>query len=71
MTLPVVPAQAQAYPAESQKYEHHLHRAIIGDGNALAVEVSLFRHTYNTLRPHRALGDQTLQNAYLSNLGHQ
>jgi single-stranded DNA-binding protein len=24
------------------------------DGNALAVEVNLFRHTYNTLRPHQA-----------------
>jgi hypothetical protein len=29
-------------------YEH-LYRATIGDGNALAVEVNLFRHTYNTL----------------------
>jgi putative transposase len=34
------------------KYEH-LYRATIGDGNALAVEVNLFRHTYNTLRPTR------------------
>ena len=40
------------------KYEH-LHRAIIGDGNALAVEVNCLRHTYNTLRPHQALGDRT------------
>jgi putative transposase len=40
------------------KYEH-LYRAIIGDGNALAVEVNCFRHTYNTLRPHQALGDRT------------
>jgi transposase InsO family protein len=30
------------------KYEH-LYRATIGDGNALSVEVNLFRHTYNTL----------------------
>jgi hypothetical protein len=28
------------------------YRATIGDGNALAVEVNLFRHTYNILRPH-------------------
>lgn len=47
------------------KYEH-LFRAIIGDGNALAVEVNLFRHTYNTLRPHQALGDRTPQHAYLT-----
>jgi putative transposase len=41
------------------KYEH-LHRATIGDGNALAVEINLFRHTYNTLRPDvpRRLPDQ-------------
>jgi putative transposase len=36
------------------KYEH-LYRAVIGDGNALAVEINCFRHTYNTLRPHQAL----------------
>ena len=34
------------------KYEH-LYRATIGDGNALAVEVNLFRHTCSTLRPTR------------------
>jgi hypothetical protein len=34
------------------KYEH-LCRATISDGNALAVEVNLSRHTYNTLRPHQ------------------
>ncbi|WP_405558301.1 hypothetical protein OIE52_19595 [Streptomyces canus] len=33
-------------------YEH-LYRAIIGDGNALTVEINQFRHTYNTLRPTR------------------
>jgi transposase InsO family protein len=38
------------------KYEY-LYRAIIGDGNALAVELGLFRRTYNTLRPHQALDD--------------
>jgi hypothetical protein len=35
------------------KYEH-LYRATIGDGNALAAEASLFRHTCNTLQPHQA-----------------
>ena len=34
------------------KYEH-LYRATIGDGNALAVEVNLFRHTDNTCDPTR------------------
>jgi putative transposase len=48
------------------KYEH-LYRAIIGDGNALAVEINLFRHTYNTLRPHQAIGDRTPQQAYVTN----
>jgi len=40
------------------KYEH-LYRAIIGDGNALAVEINCFRQTYNALRPHQALDDRT------------
>src|SRR6266581_1701901 len=44
------------------KYEH-LYRAIIGDGNALAVELGLFRRTYNTLRPHQALDDRTPRQA--------
>jgi transposase len=35
------------------------------DGNALAVEVNLFRHTYNTLRPHQAPGERTPRAAYL------
>jgi putative transposase len=47
------------------KYEH-LYRATIGDGNALAVEVNLFRHTYNTLRPHQALDERTPRAAYLT-----
>jgi putative transposase len=47
------------------KYEH-LYRATIGDGNALAVEVNLFRHTYNTLRPHQALDERTPRAAYLA-----
>jgi transposase InsO family protein len=44
------------------KYEH-LYRATIGDGNAIAVEANLFRHTYNTLRPHQALDERTLRAA--------
>jgi transposase InsO family protein len=47
------------------KYEH-LYRATIGDGSALAVEVNLFRHTYNTLRPHQALDERTPRAAYLA-----
>jgi hypothetical protein len=47
------------------KYEH-LYRATIGDGNALAVEVNLFRHTYNTLRPRQALDERTPRAAYLA-----
>ena len=50
------------------KYEH-LYRAIIGDGNALAVEVNCFRQTYNSLRPHQALGDRTPRQTYLALLG--
>ena len=38
-------------------------RAIIGDGNALAVELGLFRRTYHTLRPHQALDDRTPRQA--------
>jgi hypothetical protein len=47
------------------KYEH-LYRAVIGDGNALAVEINCFRHTYNTLRPHQALNDWTPRQVYLT-----
>jgi putative transposase len=47
------------------KYEQ-LYRATIGDRNALAVEVNLFRHTYNTLRPHQALDERTPRAAYLA-----
>ncbi|MFE2211446.1 integrase core domain-containing protein [Streptomyces canus] len=46
-------------------YEH-VYRAIIGDGNALAVESNQFRNTYNTLRPHQALDDRTPRQAYLT-----
>jgi putative transposase len=52
------------------KYEH-LYRAIIGDGNALAVELGLFRRTYNTLRPHQALDDKTPRQAYVTGTGTQ
>jgi putative transposase len=47
------------------KYEQ-LYRATIGDRNALAVEVNLFRHTYNTLQPHQGLDERTPRAAYLA-----
>ena len=53
-----------------RRYEH-LYRAIIGDGNALAVELGLFRRTYNTLRPHQALDDRTPRQAYVTGTGTQ
>jgi hypothetical protein len=46
-------------------------RAIIGDGNALAVEINLYRHTYKMPRPHQALDDRTPRQAYLSSLASQ
>jgi putative transposase len=49
----------------SLKYEH-LYRTPIGDGDALAAEVNLFRHAYNTIRPHQALRDRTPRSAYLT-----
>jgi transposase InsO family protein len=51
-------------PAHGEARRHY--RATIGDGNALAVEVNLFRHTYNTFRPHQALDERTLRAAYLA-----
>ncbi len=48
----------------SLKYEH-VFRCDIPDGDALAVETNLFRQTYNTIRPHQALGDRTPRQAYL------
>jgi putative transposase len=39
---------------------------VISDGNALAVEINCFRHTYNTLRPHQALNDWTPRHVYLT-----
>ena len=74
---PCWPSRARPHTGEEQtngvverffrtlKYEH-LYRATIGDGNALAVEVNLFRHTYNTLRPHQALDERTPRAAYLA-----
>jgi transposase InsO family protein len=47
------------------KYEH-LYRAIVTDGDALAVEVAVFRQTYNTRRPHQALADRTPRDAYIA-----
>jgi hypothetical protein len=38
----------------------------VGDGNAPAAEVNLFRHTYNTLRPHQALDERTPRAVYLA-----
>jgi putative transposase len=46
------------------KYDH-LYRAIIGDGDALAVEINRYRQIYNAIRPHQALGDRTPRDAYL------
>ena len=40
-------------------------------GNALAVELGLFRRTYNTLRPHQALDDRTPRQAYVTGTGTQ
>ncbi len=47
------------------KYEH-VYRAIITDGDALAVEVAVFRQTYNTVRPHQASCDRTSRDTYLA-----
>ncbi|MFD1531645.1 integrase core domain-containing protein [Pseudonocardia aurantiaca] len=49
---------------DTLKYEH-LYRATIGGGNALAAEVKLFRHTYNTLRP-QAPDERTPREAYIA-----
>jgi len=43
----------------------------IGDGTALAVELGLFRRTYNTLRPQQALDDRTPRQAYVTGTGTQ
>ena len=36
------------------KYEH-LYRLEIDDGHDLGLEVELYRHLFNTVRPHQAL----------------
>jgi putative transposase len=41
-------------------------RTTIGDGNALAAEVNLFRRTCNTLRPHQAPGERIPRAAQLA-----
>ncbi len=46
------------------KYEH-LYRALIDDGDALAMELNRFRTIYNTLRPHQAIAYKTPLLAYL------
>lgn len=47
------------------KYEH-LYRTDITDVDALAMETQRYRHIYNTIRPHQALGDQTPRAIYLN-----
>jgi putative transposase len=47
------------------KYEH-LYRGPIDDGDTLAVEINRFRHIYNTIRSHQAIGDRTPRDAYLA-----
>ncbi|MGO4615467.1 integrase core domain-containing protein [Nocardia sp. 2YAB30] len=47
------------------KYEH-LYRGVIGDGDALNMEVHRLRILYNMTRPHQALGDRTPSAAYIS-----
>lgn len=48
----------------SLKYEH-LYRLEIPHGHALADEVELYRHVYNAIRPHEALGQTTPLLTYL------
>lgn len=49
---------------ESIKYEH-LYRREIGDGLALAQEVASYLTTYNSVRPHEAVGFTTPLTRYL------
>jgi putative transposase len=46
--------------------DEHLYRAIIADGDGLAVEIALFRQTNTTLCPHQALADRPHAKAYLA-----
>lgn len=47
------------------KYDH-LYRALIADGDALAMEINRYRQIYNTIRPHQSIGDRTPRDAYLA-----
>lgn len=47
----------------TRKYEH-LYHGLIGDGDALDMEVHRYRHIYNTIRPHQALANCTPRDAY-------
>jgi hypothetical protein len=44
--------------------QEHLYCAPIDDGGALAMETARFRDIYNRIRPHQALDDRTLRQAY-------
>ncbi len=48
----------------SLKYEH-LSRIDIPDGPTLATEVEAYRHTFNWIRPHQAIGMQRPMDRYL------
>jgi transposase InsO family protein len=48
----------------SLKYEH-LYRQEIPDGPTLAAEVEAYRHTFNWIRPHQAIGMQRPMDRYL------
>jgi len=43
-----------------------IYRAPIDDGDAFAMETHRYRHIYNTIRPHQALGDRVPRQAYLA-----
>lgn len=51
------------------KYEH-LYRGLIADVLALEVEINWFRHVYNHIRPHQAIGDRTPADAYQNDVRH-
>ena len=48
----------------SLKYEH-LYRTDIPDGPTLATEVEAYRHTFNWMGPHQAIGMQRPMDRYL------
>lgn len=47
------------------KYEH-LYRGLLGDGDALDMEVHRYRQIYNTIRPHQALSNAVPADRYRS-----